>query len=174
MLCSKLHHQGVFSLFDFSYKNQGKPLVNHRSFVNFRLISGLEAHNLQPIGPSTGADGSSVMSANAARPAPSDCPPLAPDAINSLISLEKSASLQTRQLYILISNSKNLVDDFVGELTLRNYLMNTFCDMKSRNAGYFRAGSSKDMLSAKAARPAPSDCPPLASDTMYLSISFNK
>ena len=97
MLCSKLHHQGVFSLFDFSYKNQGKPLVNHRSFVNFRLISGLEAHNLQPIGPSTGADGSSVMSANAARPAPSDCPPLAPDTRDLLISHRKSSPPQNHQ-----------------------------------------------------------------------------
>ena len=45
------------------------------------------------------------------------------DTTYSLISLRKSTPTQNRQLKILISNSKQLFDDFVGELTFQNHLI---------------------------------------------------
>ena len=47
------------------------------------------------------------------------------------ISFGKSAPTQNRQLNILISNSQQEVDDFVGELTF--WLINTFCEIRMRS-----------------------------------------
>ena len=46
--------------------------------------------------------------------------------------LRKSTPSQKRQLDTSISNSKQQVDDFVGELTFWNYFINTLCEMKVR------------------------------------------
>ena len=48
-----------------------------------------------------------------------------------LISIIKSTFLQNRQHDILISNSKQDVDDFVEELTLSNYLINTVLEIST-------------------------------------------
>ena len=45
-----------------------------------------------------------------------------------LISLRKSNPPQDRRLNILISNSKQKIDYFWGELTFENQLTNTFCE----------------------------------------------
>ena len=47
------------------------------------------------------------------------------------ISFRKSTLSQNRQLNISTSKSKQYVDDFVGELTFQNHLINTFCEIKS-------------------------------------------
>ena len=46
-----------------------------------------------------------------------------------LISFRKSIPAQNRQLNVLISKSKQEVDDFVGELTFTNQLMSTSCEI---------------------------------------------
>ena len=49
-----------------------------------------------------------------------------------LISFRRSAPPQNRQLIVLVSNSKQYVDDFMGddfmgELTFYNHFIDTFC-----------------------------------------------
>jgi hypothetical protein len=46
----------------------------------------------------------------------------------------KSTLPQNRQLNILIGKSKQQVDGFAGKLTLRNHLIDTFCDMRAQKA----------------------------------------
>ena len=51
---------------------------------------------------------------------------------NVLINFRKSTPPQKRQLVVLISNGKQLVDDFVGKLTFKNCSINTFCETTFR------------------------------------------
>ena len=50
------------------------------------------------------------------------------DTMSSLISLRESTPPQNRQLNISISNSKQCVDDLMGELTVLNLSTNTLCE----------------------------------------------
>ena len=59
--------------------------------------------------------------------------------MDSLLSFRKSTPSQNRQLDILISDSKQYVDDFVGGLTFQNSSINTFCEM-SFDASIVRQG----------------------------------
>ena len=44
---------------------------------------------------------------------------------------QNSTPPQNRQLIVLIGNSKQYVDDFVGELTFSSHSNNTFCEVRS-------------------------------------------
>ena len=49
------------------------------------------------------------------------------------MALESHLSHKIVNLLFFISHSKQHVDDFVGESTFYNYLINTFCEMKPQN-----------------------------------------
>jgi hypothetical protein len=48
-----------------------------------------------------------------------------------LDGFSKSNPPQNRQLIVLITDSKQLVDDFVGELTFQNHQINALCQIKA-------------------------------------------
>ena len=58
------------------------------------------------------------------------CPPipLFSRTIHQQNDFRKSLPLQNRQLVVLISDSKQLVNDFVGELTYEKHLIDTLCE----------------------------------------------
>ena len=53
--------------------------------------------------------------------------PISSHRLYSSISFRKSTPLKNRQLIVYFYSLKYQVDGCVGELTLQNYLMNTFC-----------------------------------------------
>jgi hypothetical protein len=73
------------------------------------------------------------------------------------ISFRKPTPLRNRQFDISISNSERQVDDFVGELTFQNQLINTFDETKSLPQCYTRTalgrGCRANSVHARQSRP---------------------
>ena len=50
--------------------------------------------------------------------------------MHSFIGFRKSTPPQHRQLNILVGNSRQYVDDFMGVLTFENHLINALCEIR--------------------------------------------